>query len=260
MNDLELGKLQFKKYLNLITPETLKCLNFDESYMYISENEFLSHVGISKYNEETTSKKYVGEYSPENFKRLLNDFGNVATVKLFHHDYSGRALTGPYNFWDIFKSKGLTDLLLSKIPFVKLKNRILRGMGANIYEEPNCIPNIAPNSIFGYDLRAFTFLPGSKLGETGAVFDHNADEESMIRGGVFIGRLVTIGGGTMILPGTIIGEKSIIGLNAVVRGYVPSNCIVMPCVNYYANNSEDLKLMFERGFIKSRTQNGIRVY
>ena len=150
----------------------------------------------------------------------------------------------------MLRSKGLTDLLLSKFPFVNLKNRILRSQGMNIYENKELATIIAPNTIFGYDLRAFTIFPGVKLGEGSRLFDHYADSISMTKGAIVVGEKSIIGGFATILPGTIIGENCNIGVNSVVKGFVPNNSIIMPNSNYYCYNNNDFNLMKEKNIIK----------
>ncbi len=46
-------------------------------------------------------------------------------------------------------------------------------------------------------------------------------------GGVHIGNNVFIGTGSIVLPGTIIGDDCIIGAGSIVRGSIPSDSLVI---------------------------------
>lgn len=76
---------------------------------------------------------------------------------------------------------------------------------------------------------------GSMLGEYVSVRDanHRRDPEQPLRTSghharpICIGQQVWIGRGVMILPGVCIGDRAVIGANAVVTHDVPANSVVM---------------------------------
>jgi hypothetical protein len=271
--DLKLASLLFRSYLPDVVKYSLKNLNLENSYMYLRLNDYISNISFSPIKDEKRNG-FIGEYNCNNLNYVLLKVKNVGSVTFEHDDNSDKALTGPFSLIDLFKSKGISHFIQAKNPFVHLKNRIFRGMGMSIYEKINSIPNIGPNSKFGYDLGAFTFMPASIIGEEGGMFDHvgfykkfskiipdksfsdylsknKSLKWTMTKGGVFLGPNSLAGGiGSGFMPGSIIGKHSEICLGAIVRGYVPPYHRVIPNANYYCYNKKDLDNMIKKEVIK----------
>ena len=82
-------------------------------------------------------------------------------------------------------------------------------------------------------------------------------------GKVKIGNYVFIGYGSIILPGTTIGDNVIIGAGTVVRGDIPENSVVIgnPCrivcsTKDYINKN---KIELEKGYIYDKEEDKIRM-
>lgn len=171
--DLLTASLAFSIYLPRMVNYSIKNLKTKKAYMYLKSNNYISKASISEVLDESR-KGFIGEYSKNNFLYLLNSAKNIGSVTFEYDNNTDKALTKSYKLIDLLLSKAISHFLQAKNPSVELKNRIFRGMGMNIYETSDSVPNIAPNTKFGYDLKSFTFMPGSIFGEEGGMFDHVA--------------------------------------------------------------------------------------
>ena len=108
-------------------------------------------------------------------------------------------------------------------------------IGDNVFFNNDCSINVHNNVEIGNNC---IFGEGVKIYDHNHIF--NVSDTPIYKQGfsnkeVRIGSNCWIGSNVVILPGTNIGENSVIGAGAVINGKIPENCIVVPNRDYKLN-------------------------
>ncbi len=88
---------------------------------------------------------------------------------------------------------------------------------------------ISPKVFMDYlNPNLITINDGSIIGEGAKLQAHFFNQGTYVIGKIRIGKHSVIGAGARLLPGTIIEDNVIIGVDSVVSGYVPNNTKINP--------------------------------
>lgn len=117
-----------------------------------------------------------------------------------------------------------------------LMNLFYRLMGAKVGR------NVFFNSSFIYEPNLVRIGDNSRVGEKAVITPHTTEGKLFICKSITIGRNVTIGQYSQILPGAVIGDNAIVGAGAVV----PKDCVVEDNAIYGGNPLRLLKIKDNR--------------
>lgn len=215
--------------MTLITSinNTLKRISFNHAYVYIKKNKHFSQLGFSKKNTEKTSKELIGSLNELNLEEIIKE-NNVLTAEFYTKDYSSASLVRPNGVMKLLTNRIRTEIA-GMLPFIDLKNSLYKSMGVNIKEGVYGTPTIAPKVFMDYlnpDLVSIN--EGSVIGEGAKIQAHFFNPGKFVIGEIRIGKRCVIGAGARLLPGTIIKDYSIIGVDSTIYGIVPEKTKINP--------------------------------
>ncbi|MFA5406292.1 MAG: hypothetical protein WC307_02960 [Candidatus Nanoarchaeia archaeon] len=215
------------KLLNAIN-KTISRLGFEESFVYLKQNKYISNIGLSLSPEEMTCKQFIGDLKSVDLESLINK--GALTAEFYHHDYSPEAIIKPNGTWTLLKHRVRAEIA-GVLPFIKLKNKLYSSMGVRVNGEPT----VSPKVFMDYLNPSLIYLgDGAVIGEAAKLQAHFYNAGKYIIGEIMVGERATIGAGARLLPGTVICNDCVVGVDSTVMGYLSAGKHVLPN-SFYKN-------------------------
>lgn len=121
--------------------------------------------------------------------------------------------------------------------YMRLFIRAMKQRGMDIEGTPRYI---SPRAVIdGTDLSLIHLGDGSVISSGVRLLTHDfsidrvareddlGEEEVVLTGSIWVGKRCFVGAGSILMPGSHLGDGAIVGAGSVVRGRVPDNAIVM---------------------------------
>lgn len=171
-------------------------------------------------------------------KVILGKVAYLGAESLSNIDLSNSysSLSGSYlhTFYNAF-----VDQLATKMPSVRIKramySRILGKIGSNV--------NIAPDSRFDFLMPNLISLGDDVVVGMGAkLYTHAITKNKIKVGRVNLGNESLLGGYSVILPGSSIGEGTEVGFRNFINRDVGNNSFLGPNVQVYAEIGDDCRI------------------
>lgn len=108
--------------------------------------------------------------------------------------------------------------IVGNIKYIHPSSYIDVGYARNIHIGENCVLSLN-TVVLAHDYSLECGMESIGLGDL-------SNEKKTVKD-VYIGRNVFVGAGSIILPGTHIGDNCIIGAGTICSGIVPDNCVIV---------------------------------
>ena len=166
-------------------------------------------------------------------KRTIDDLfqqEEIDVAEFYDLGRSVRKATSMAPFERMF-AKRLIMEIAKKTPLPKFKNHLYRFMGVDIPHPAEVI--VAPNVYVDFLYPELLHIePGVFIGEEAVLTTHYFVRQKFVLGSIEIGKDCTVGARSVLTPGTKLGERVTVGINAVVRGQVAPDTKIEPNANY----------------------------
>ena len=239
--------------------ETLKRLNKVKNYehVYISGGNYILNLGISPKRNEQTRKEYIGSIKDSTLEEVITNAGfdvnKVMTCEFYAMSCDTQAMMKPNNFLKLLFNRVVIEIA-GVIPSPAVKNYMLSGIGVGIEDVlingERYTPSIAPKTFIDYlNPKLIKIGAGTISGEAAKFQAHFFNPRRYVIGNINVGKMVAIGAGVRLMPGTDIRDSAIIGVDSTVSGYVPEGAHVAPNSYYKCFSNEDLESNVKKGIL-----------